>query len=264
MGIRLIEGRRLSFEDTHDSARVAVVNQTFARVFTGGASPIGKTLRTSPEPNYPATDYLIVGVFADTKYDDIRRETPGDGLLSRLPVPDAGAVSRVVRQTSSRHARGARKYNIRMQEPAESVALVLEGREQRNVPRLVKGQDDGDLVPPVVRGSAHRRRRSDTGGSRCASDTAVLLENRAAADESDAGKQAFEHSRLRLAISREDAGCEEDVSAGRRRDQRERAETGAALALLTVPGHGYSEHERRGNSRETRDHGSHSERVRGH
>lgn len=72
MGMRLLQGRGISEQDRFTSRRVAVVNQMFVRDFLGGANPIGRVLRTSPEPNYPATDYEIVGVVADTKYDDLR------------------------------------------------------------------------------------------------------------------------------------------------------------------------------------------------
>lgn len=62
--------------DTGTSQRVAVVNQTFVRRFLNGANPIGRALRTSPEPNYPSAVYEIVGVISDTKYNSLRDATP--------------------------------------------------------------------------------------------------------------------------------------------------------------------------------------------
>jgi predicted permease len=76
MGIPLLSGRGLSNDDTATSPRVAIVNQRFIRQFSSGVDPIGRTLRTSPEPGYPATVYQIVGVIPDTKYNDIRGDTP--------------------------------------------------------------------------------------------------------------------------------------------------------------------------------------------
>jgi predicted permease len=76
MGISVVAGRGFSDNDTATSPRVAVVNQTFIRQFLGGANPIGHTLTTNPEPDYPSTTYEIVGVIPDTKYNDIRGETP--------------------------------------------------------------------------------------------------------------------------------------------------------------------------------------------
>ena len=76
MGIPLTAGRGFNAGDTASSPRVAIVNQAFVRKFTGGVNPIGQTLRTSPEPHYPSTVYEIVGMIPDTKYNDIRGETP--------------------------------------------------------------------------------------------------------------------------------------------------------------------------------------------
>jgi predicted permease len=72
MGIPLVEGRGFDEHDTSTSRRVAIVNQMFVREFLGGAKPIGQILRTSPEPNFPATEYEIVGVIPDTKYNEFR------------------------------------------------------------------------------------------------------------------------------------------------------------------------------------------------
>ncbi len=76
MGIPLVLGRDFSQSDTATSPRVAVVNRTFVRRYLGPADPLGKTLRTEAEPNYPSTVYQIVGVIPDTKYSDLRGATP--------------------------------------------------------------------------------------------------------------------------------------------------------------------------------------------
>ena len=75
MGVPLLAGRGVDDRDTSTSRRVAVVNEMFVRQFLGGVSPIGRVLRTGAEPNFPATDYEIVGVVADTKYNDLRGES---------------------------------------------------------------------------------------------------------------------------------------------------------------------------------------------
>jgi predicted permease len=76
MGIPLLRGRDFNTRDTGESQRVAVVNEAFVRRFLNGADPLGKTLRTHPEPNYPETIYQIVGVIPDTKYNSLRGDTP--------------------------------------------------------------------------------------------------------------------------------------------------------------------------------------------
>ncbi len=89
MGIPLLRGRDFNQNDTATSRRVAVVNRTFVRQCLGGADPIGKTLRTNPEPNYPSTVYEIVGVIPDTQYNDLRGETPPMTFVpaSQYPAP---------------------------------------------------------------------------------------------------------------------------------------------------------------------------------
>jgi predicted permease len=96
MGIRLVEGRALALQDTRDSARVAIVNQAFARRLTGGSSPIGRTLRTFPEPDYPATEYLIVGMFEDTKYNSMLGETPAMVYCPDSQFPTLGPWATVM------------------------------------------------------------------------------------------------------------------------------------------------------------------------
>ncbi|HEY3456394.1 MAG TPA: ABC transporter permease [Bryobacteraceae bacterium] len=76
MNIHLMAGRNFKATDTADSPRVAIVNQTFVRRYLRNENPIGRTLRTLAEPNYPATSYEIVGVIPDTKYADVREKIP--------------------------------------------------------------------------------------------------------------------------------------------------------------------------------------------
>jgi predicted permease len=75
MRIPILQGRDFTFRDTRTSPRVAIVNQTFIRRLVDG-NPIGRTLRTGPEPGYPSTAYEIVGVIPDTQYNNLRGQAP--------------------------------------------------------------------------------------------------------------------------------------------------------------------------------------------
>lgn len=88
MGIPLRSGRDFTLRDTAVSPRVAVVNQTFVRRFLNGGNPLGKTIQTHPEPNYPSTLYQIVGLIPDTKYNDLRGETPPMVFAPYAQFPD--------------------------------------------------------------------------------------------------------------------------------------------------------------------------------
>ena len=96
MGIPLLKGREFSPNDTEASPRVAIVNQAFVNKLLGGADPIGQTMRTSPEPRYPSTVYEIVGVIPDTKYDDLRGETPPMTFAPASQFPDIGSWAKMM------------------------------------------------------------------------------------------------------------------------------------------------------------------------
>lgn len=87
-GTRLVAGRDFTGDDVGRGAPVALVNETFARVFMGGHTPIGRVVRTDgPNPTAPAQ---IVGVVADAVYLD-PRETPAPTIYWPLS-PAAGGL----------------------------------------------------------------------------------------------------------------------------------------------------------------------------
>jgi predicted permease len=74
--IPMLAGRDFEDTDTARSRKVAIVNETFVRRYVPDGQPLGKTVRTTPEPNYPEAIYEVVGVVKDTKYSNLREETP--------------------------------------------------------------------------------------------------------------------------------------------------------------------------------------------
>ncbi len=76
LNIPLLEGRDLRVSDRRDSARVAIVNQTFARRFFHGASPVGRKL------SMWGKQWDIVGMARDGKYF-----RPSEGPLPFYYVP---------------------------------------------------------------------------------------------------------------------------------------------------------------------------------
>jgi predicted permease len=65
MGIRLASGRDISDRDTVDTARVAIVNETFVRRYLGGGDAIGRRITGWGRP------IAIVGVVSDSKYHEL-------------------------------------------------------------------------------------------------------------------------------------------------------------------------------------------------
>ncbi len=69
----LLAGREFDQRDSN-STRVAIVNQTFARLFTAGRNPVGLRFWIESTPYAPQTIYEIVGLVQDAKYRDLRQE----------------------------------------------------------------------------------------------------------------------------------------------------------------------------------------------
>lgn len=77
MGIPLMAGRVFRPQDTATSSKVAVINQTMARQFFPGGSPIGHRFRLAddPDPRHSTDVFVVVGVVKDTKYMSLRERS---------------------------------------------------------------------------------------------------------------------------------------------------------------------------------------------
>jgi predicted permease len=88
MGIPLLYGRAFNLRDTATSPTVAVINQALARKYFPNQNPIGATFEAdADDANGPIQ---IVGVAADTRYADLRAETPPLFYLPYQQVPRGG------------------------------------------------------------------------------------------------------------------------------------------------------------------------------
>jgi predicted permease len=72
--MKLAAGRGFTIHDNDASARVAVVNETFARTFFVGQNPLGRRISTQ-RPFRPSDAIEVVGVVRDSKQNDLRRDT---------------------------------------------------------------------------------------------------------------------------------------------------------------------------------------------
>jgi predicted permease len=85
--IPILAGRSFTAQDGVNSARVAVVNQALAKKYWSGQDPIGKTFTTS-DMKGKQMPYTIVGVCANTRYDNLRNDPPPIYFLSYRQAPD--------------------------------------------------------------------------------------------------------------------------------------------------------------------------------
>jgi predicted permease len=77
LGIPLIAGREFTAADTVNSAKVALVNQTFAKKFGLGNDAVGKLMGWAPGEGYRSDlDTTIVGVVEDAKYSEVKQTVP--------------------------------------------------------------------------------------------------------------------------------------------------------------------------------------------
>jgi putative ABC transport system permease protein len=76
-GTPILSGRDFTDHDTAGTQRIALVNQAFARKFTGGKNPVGRTVRIGG--SYlaaPAIEFEIVGLAGDAVYRSLRDPVP--------------------------------------------------------------------------------------------------------------------------------------------------------------------------------------------
>jgi len=71
LGIPLLLGRAFGPQDTGASPKVAVINETFARWYLPGGSPIGRHFGIGGDPAH-SNDIEVVGVVKDAKYEGLR------------------------------------------------------------------------------------------------------------------------------------------------------------------------------------------------
>lgn len=86
MGIHVLEGRDFDARDIRKNAKVAIVNEHFAKHFFGGRSAVGRHLGQGLLD--PKMDIEIVGVTTDTLY-----EGPREGVHRQVFVPNYGNQS---------------------------------------------------------------------------------------------------------------------------------------------------------------------------
>jgi predicted permease len=147
MGVPIVTGRGFRKEDGESSPRVAIVNQTFVRRFLPGIDPVGQTLLTISEPNYPATRYQIVGIIPDIRYSSLRGETPPMAFAPATQLPAPGPSSTMVIYSSMppamvmsavKHSLGAKHPDLIM-ELHDFQEQILDGLVMERVMATLSG-----------------------------------------------------------------------------------------------------------------------------
>src|SRR5262245_6233450 len=100
MGVPLRAGRLIDDRDRENAPRVALVNETFARIFLGDEDPLGKRIKLGSAQG-PFPWLTIAGVVGDVKHGGLDSETRPEMYVPYLqPLLPAWAVPRSEEHTS--------------------------------------------------------------------------------------------------------------------------------------------------------------------
>jgi predicted permease len=90
IGTRLLRGRVIDEHDTPGAQHVAVVNETFAHRYFPNEDPIGQHFGMRDMSH--SSDYEIVGIVEDAKYQDTRGPAYATSFLPLLQTPPGESV----------------------------------------------------------------------------------------------------------------------------------------------------------------------------
>ena len=74
MGLPLVAGRTFGRQDTENSQKGAVINETMARRFFPNESPLGRRFRLGGPDAKPENDKIVIGVVKDAKYMALKEQ----------------------------------------------------------------------------------------------------------------------------------------------------------------------------------------------
>ncbi len=92
--VPVLAGREFTRADANESAKVAIVNEAFAKKFGLGRDVVGKHLSTGPERSL---DVEIVGLVRNAKYSQVKQEVPALFFRPYRQQPTLGALTFYIR-----------------------------------------------------------------------------------------------------------------------------------------------------------------------
>ena len=119
MGIPIRRGRGFDPNDGPNAPSVAVINETMARKLFPNEDPIGKHVRTGPNPNQPWT--TIIGVIGDVRHGGLEEVPQPELYITYLQGPPVAPF--IVMRTTSEPALLAETVRSEMRRIDKTVAL---------------------------------------------------------------------------------------------------------------------------------------------
>ena len=102
----ILRGRDFTANDRGGAPRVAVVNETFARLYFGDSNPIGRQISIPGWRGDPSW-LTITGIVMDVKFHDLRETSAPAAYLPMLQEPEAGATFELRTAIDPSHATNA-------------------------------------------------------------------------------------------------------------------------------------------------------------
>jgi predicted permease len=122
LGVPLVSGREFDDRDTPVAQRVAIINETAARVLFPGQSALGKAITLGP-----VFTYTVVGIVRDTKYATLQDEAIPFAYQPMLQGDLRGRVHVVTRSDNPQRALEILRQLAKLNAPQlKSVRLELE------------------------------------------------------------------------------------------------------------------------------------------
>jgi hypothetical protein len=91
-----LAGRDFTVQDRSGTARVAIVNESMARRFFPGGSPIGARFRIGSD----TAPVEVVGLVRDARYESVRADAPPTVFLPGTQMPDDASADEFVIRTA--------------------------------------------------------------------------------------------------------------------------------------------------------------------
>lgn len=118
LGMSILKGRSLSSADRANSSKVLVVNETFAKRYFPGESPIGRSIGTW------RAEWEIVGVCSDIRYQNIKEAAPPTIYVPFRQFPMEGAHFMVRTRSSPLEMATAVRKTVADVDSAVPVAML--------------------------------------------------------------------------------------------------------------------------------------------
>lgn len=125
MGIPLLEGRFFTAADDGGTGHVVLVNETMARSFWPGESPVGRRILTGGMDRWGAVPTTIVGVVGDVRHAGPAAEPYPEYFLHYLQRPFRGAGATLVFRTDGDPASLVPPVRARLREVAPEVPVTF-------------------------------------------------------------------------------------------------------------------------------------------